>query len=384
MNIKDKYALVGMGVINLSRSSGLSASDLAVRASLLAIQDAGLKSSDINGFVCQQAGGGSAHSNDIVRNAGLNADVIWELAGTGTHGIGVFLAAMGALETGLCDTIMLVYTSVSPPPGAKPGGGPPDRSLESTYGLFGPAGMAAAWARRYMHLYPVTEHHLGAVAVTLREYANKRPDAAMHDKKLTLDEYLQSRYIAEPLRARDCCLVSDGAAALIFTTARKARNLKRRPVYVMGYGQEHSTGRVQLSPEAVFEFDGAMTREMSRKALKRAGIELKDIDTAQFYDAFSINIIDQLSGYGFCQRGEEGAFIEAGNLGLNGAIPSNTSGTLLSWGYLHVWTHFIEAARQLRGEAGECQVKDARTCLVTGGLSAMGSGLTAACFILRN
>ena len=372
-----------MGVINLSKSSGLSGPELAARAALSAMQDAGLKPSDINGFVCQQAGGGSAHANDIVRDSGLNANVIWELAGTGTHGIGVFLAGIGALEAGICDTLMLVYASASPPPGARPGGGVLNRSLQEAYGLFGPAGMAAGWARRYMHLYPVTESHLGAVAVTLREYANKRPDAAMFDKKLTLEEYLKSRYIAEPLRARDCCLVSDGAAALIITTAEKARNLKGRPVYISGYGQQHSVGNMRLSPEAVYEFDGQMTRQMSREACRMAGIDLKDIDTAQFYDAFTINVIDQLSGYGFCPRGEEGAFIADGNLGLKGAIPSNTSGTLLSWGYLHVWTHFIEAVRQLRGEAGECQVQNAETCLVTGGLSALDSALTAACFILR-
>jgi len=142
-------------------------------------------------------------------------------------------------------------------------------------------------------------------------------------------------------------------------------------------------GKAAQSVEAVHGFDGEMTRKSGEKALKMAGIELKDIDVAQFYDAFTINIIDQLSGYGFCKRGEEGAFIEEGNIRLGGAIPSNTSGTELSWGYLHVWTHFIEAIRQLRGQAGECQVKDAEICLVTGGLSAIDSGLAAACFILR-
>ena len=114
-----------------------------------------------------------------------------------------------------------------------------------------------------------------------------------------------------------------------------------------------------------------------------SGIELKDIDVVQFYDAFTINIIDQLSGYGFCQRGEEGAFIEEGNIRIGGSLPCNTSGTQLSWGYLHVWTHFTEAILQLRGQAGECQVKDAEICLVTGGLSAISSGLSSACFILR-
>ncbi len=380
MSIKDKYAFAGSGFTKMGRLPELTGHELAVQAALLAIEDAGLKKSDITGFICQQAPG-TGRLTEVVRDIGINAKLIWQLEGSGTHGIGVFLSAIGALETGVCDTVMLVYaTSTSRPMAGGPMGG---QSLEGAYGLFGAAAIAAGWAKRYMHLYGITEQHLGAVATTLRDYANKRPEAVMYDKKLTMEDYLNSRYIAEPLRARDCCLVNDGAAALIITTAEKARSLRRPPVYIMGYSQDFSMGKAAQSIEAVYQFDGEMAKKSGEKALKMAGIELKDIDVAQFYDAFTINIIDQLSGYGFCHRGEEGAFIEAGNIRLGGAIPCNTSGTELSWGYLHVWTHFIEAIRQLRGEAGECQVKDAEICLVTGGLSAVDFGLAAACFILR-
>ena len=380
MSIKDKYAFAGLGFTKMGRLPELTGHELAVQAALLAIEDAGLKKSDINGYICQQAPG-AGHLMDVVRDIGINAKLIWQLEGSGTHGIGVFLSALGALETGVCDTVILVYaTSTSRPMGGPPMGG---QSMEGAYGLFGAAAVVAGWTRRYMHLYGITEQHLGAVATTLRDYANKRPEAVMHDKKLTMEDYLNSRYIAEPLRSRDCCLVNDGAAALIITTAEKARSLRRPPIYIMGYSQDFSMGKAAQSIEAVHGFDGEMTRKSGEKALKMAGIELKDLDVAQFYDAFTINIIDQLSGYGWCKRGEEGAFIEEGNIRLGGAIPCNTSGTELSWGYLHVWTHFIEAIRQLRGEAGECQVKDAKTCLVTGGLSAIDVGLAAACFILR-
>jgi acetyl-CoA acetyltransferase len=379
VSIKDKYAFVGVGLTKQGRIPELTGHELAVQAGLLALEDAGMQKEEVNGYICQQASGGG-NAPEIARDMGINAKLIWQLFPFGTHGIGVFISALGALESGICDAVMLAYsTSHSAPQGGAPGG----QSLEGAYGLAGAAGIAAGWARRFMHLYGVTERHLGEVAVTLREYANKRPEAVMYDRKLTMEDYLNSRYIAEPLRARDCCMVNDGAAALILTTAEKARSLRRPPVYVMGYAQDFSMGKAAQSQEAVYLFDGEMTKKNGEKALRMAGIELKDIDVAQFYDAFTINIIDQISGYGFCKRGEEGAFIEEGNIRLGGALPCNTSGTELSWSYLHTWTHFTEGIRQLRGEAGECQVKDAEICLVTGGLSAMDSGLSAACFILR-
>jgi acetyl-CoA acetyltransferase len=380
MSIKDKYAFAGLGLTKMGRLPELTGHELAVQAALLAIQDAGLKKSDVNGFICQQAPG-TGRLVDVVRDIGMNPKLIWQIEGSGTHGVGVFLSAIGAIETGVCDTVIVSYsTSTSRPMAGAPMGG---ESLEGAYGLFGPASMAAGWTRRFMKLYGLTEEHLGLVATTLRDYANKRPEAVMYDKKLTIEDYFNSRYIAEPLRARDCCLVNDGAAALIITTAEKASSLKQPPIYIMGYSQDFSMGNLSQSIEAVQGFDGELTRKSGAKALKMAGIELKDIDVAQFYDAFTINIIDQLSGYGFCKRGEEGAFIKEGNIGLGGIIPSNTSGTELSWGYLHTWTHFIEAIRQLRGQAGECQVKNAEICLVTGRLSAIDAGLAAACCILR-
>lgn len=380
--MKEKYAFVGAGVTRQGRFDDLTGHELAVQAVLSAIEDAGLKKSDIDGYICQQAPGG-AHCTEVVRDTGIGAKLIWELAGTGTHGIGIFIAAVGALESGVCNTVAITY-STSPSTLRKISNRNPGESRpEGVFGLQGPVAIAAAWARRYMHLYGVTERHLGEVAVTLRGNANKRPEAMMHDRKITLEDYFKSKYIAEPLRMLDCCLVNDGAVALILTTAERAQNLRRAPVYIMGFGQDYSARELANSPESVLQFDGAITRRVSQEVTGRAGIDLKDIDVAQFYDAFTINIIDQLSGYGFCKRGEEGAFIEEGNIRLGGLLPCNTSGTELSWGYMHIWTHFLEAIRQLRGEAGECQVKDAEICLVTGGLSAIDTGLSSACFLLR-
>lgn len=382
MSVKDKYAFVGIGLTRQGKVPELTGHELAVQAVLRAIEDAGLKKSEVNGYICQQAYGSGA-SPSIVRDIGIPARLIWQLYGTGTHGLGVFISAIGALESGVCDTVALVYASSASSQKVRVGEASGETSIEGAYGAYGIAAAVAGWARRYMHLYNITEKHLGQVAVTLRDYANKRPEAIMYEKKLTLEDYFNSRYLSEPLRARDCCLVNDGAVALIITTAERAKGLRRTPVYIMGYGQDFSIGSAATSAEAIFEFDGSMSTKVSKKVLGMAGIDLKDIDVAQFYDAFTINVIQQLSGFGFCRRGEEGVFIEEGNIGLNGIIPSNTSGTLHSWSYLHSWTHFTEGIRQLRGEAGECQVKNAEICLVTGGLGAMDNGVAAGCFILR-
>jgi acetyl-CoA acetyltransferase len=381
MTIRDKYAFAGVGVTRQGRMPELSEEELAVQAVRLAIEDAGLKKSDINGYICERSYG-SGFTPQIVRDLGIPARLIWQFYATGTHGAGIFLASIGALESGVCDTVVLVYSSSASTRKVQVGVNS-EQSLEGAYGLYGPAAMVAGWARRYMHLYGVTERHLGMVAVTLREYANQRPEAMMYGQKLSLEDYFNSRYVAEPLRARDCCLVNDGAAALIITTAERAKSLRQPPVYIMGYAQDYSAGTAGRDPERVYQFDGSMTSGVGETALRMAGIELKDIDIAQFYDAFTVNLVAQLSSYGFCRRGEEGAFIEEGNIKPGGVLPCNTSGTELSWGYMHSWTHFVEAVRQLRGQAGAGQIKGAEICLVTGGLRAMESGIGSTCFLLR-
>jgi acetyl-CoA acetyltransferase len=382
MSTKDKYAFIGLGVTKQGRGLGLTSHELAVQAGLLAMADAGLKKSEVNGFISQQSFAGG-HSPDIVRDMGISTKIVWQIYGIGTHGVGIFLCALGALEAGICDTVMVLYSTAASTQNVLVGESKSNPSMEGAYGLYGPASRVAGWTRRFMHEYGLTEKHLGKIAVTLRDYANQRPEAAMYNKKLTLEDYFASRYIAEPIRARDCCMVNDGACALIITTAEKAKSLKRNPVYIMAYGQDYSLGKAAISPEAVFELNGAQQLKLAHEVYGKAGIEVKDIDVAQFYDAFTVNIVDQLSGYGFCKRGEEGPFIEDGNIGLHGTIPCNTSGTEQSWSYLHSWSHFAEAVRQLRGEAGACQVKGAEVCLVTGGLSAIDSGTSSACFVLR-
>jgi len=207
----------------------------------------------------------------------------------------------------------------------------------------------------------------------------------MYDKKLTMEDYLNSRYIIEPLRARDCCLVNDGAIALIITSAERAKGYKKRPVFVSGLGLDHSIRSLLDSPGDLHHWDGFMVQNAGDKAFKMAGVTLKDVDVAMMYDAFTMFLLAGLESYGICKKGEAGAFVEAGNLKLDGEWPSNTSGTELSWSYLMGFTNIIEGIRQLRGESGACQVKNAEICMVTGlgGSSEPALGSAAACCILR-
>jgi acetyl-CoA acetyltransferase len=198
-----------------------------------------------------------------------------------------------------------------------------------------------------------------------------------------MDDYLNARMVVEPLCLYDFCLVNDGAVALIITSAEKARTLKKPPVYVMGYGIDHSLREMGKSPEAIHHFDGFVAEKAAEQAFGMAGITIKDIDVAEFYDAFTIFLLSQIESYGFCGKGEGGAFVQEGNLKPGGQLPANTSGTSLSWGYLMGFTQLTEGIRQMRGEGGECQVIDAEICLVTGLGGMVDNGSAATCCILR-
>ena len=380
-SIKDKYVFVGIGLTKQGHFPELTVDQLAVQAGLRAIEDAGIRKKDVNGYIFQPGIGGGP-SAAAVRDIGIGARFVIEMQTGGATAIAAMGSAIGAMEAGICEAVMLLTATSASSMGTLVGMGSPDPSTEGAYGWYSPTAMVAAMARRYMTRYKITEQHLGMVALALRENANKRPDAVMYRRTLTMEEYLNSRYIAEPLRARDCCLVNDGAAALIITTAKKAKSLRRPPVYVMGYGLDHSQREASRTQQALFQFDGPVTEKAREVAFGTAGIRPKDIDMAQFYDAFTISLITQLSSYGFCERGKEAAFLEDGNIRLDGSLPCNTSGTELSWSYLQGFTHLTEGIRQMRGEGGECQIKDAETCLVTG-FGGTGLGVSASCTILR-
>jgi acetyl-CoA acetyltransferase len=383
MSSKDKYAFVGVGLTKLGKIPGLTPDELAIQAINAALADAGMKPGEIDGYIYQQGIGGGLGDTLPLQMTGIHAPLVCQVASLGSYANMMVAMAICAMESGMAKTCLLVHAASA---ASRKGGGMMPMNPYSTpgaYGWYGPGATAACMAQRYMHNYGLKREQLGAISLTLREYANQRPDAIMRDKKITMDDYLAARMVVEPLCLLDFCLVNDGAVALIITSKERARHCKKKPVYVMGYGIDHSLRVAGASPEAVHHFDGFVVEKAKEEAFGMAGITLKDIDVAEMYDAFTIFLLSQLESYGICKKGEAGAFVEAGNLKLNGSFPSNTSGTGLSWGYLMGFTQLTEGIRQMRGEGGACQVKDAEICLVTGLGGMVDNGSAATCTILR-
>lgn len=213
-----------------------------------------------------------------------------------------------------------------------------------------------------MHEYGTTREHFAHVAMSFREHALRNPDAIMQ-KPLTLDDYLAAPMIAEPYGLFDCSLVTDGAGAAIVTTAERARDLKRKPVLIKGFGSFNNL-RGWTKDRNMIDTAARMSGET---AYRMAGMGPRDIDTAQFYDCFTGMVITQLEDYGFCGKGEGGPFAASGALRLDGVLPSNTSGGQLSEAHVEGMLQIVEGVRQLRRDhSPERQVKNAETALISG------------------
>jgi acetyl-CoA acetyltransferase len=230
------------------------------------------------------------------------------------------------------------------------------------FGYFGAVATHALSARRHMHQYGTTREQLGSVAVAFRQHAARNRAAQMREM-LTLDQYLEARLIVEPFGLYDCSLVTDGAGAVVVTSAERARDLRRPPAYILAAatannlrGWTHADHMIQTAAQ-----------RSAHSAYDGAGLGPRDVDTAQFYDCFTHTVLLQLEDYGFCSKGEGGAFAEAGNLALDGALPTNTSGGQLSEGHVEGMLQIIEAVRQLRREYPvQRQVNGAEVALVSG------------------
>jgi acetyl-CoA acetyltransferase len=231
------------------------------------------------------------------------------------------------------------------------------------FGMVGPATSHALHAQRHMHLYGTTSEQLGAVAVTQRSYAAKRPGTLGYGKPISLDDHQTSRMICTPLRLLDCCRDTDGGVCVIVTTAERARDLRGTPVRVLGTGTGHNIRNW---------YDGSVYAHhddigpAKARAFGEAGIDVRSVDVAALYDPFTISVIMQLEEYGFCGEGEGGPFVAAGETGPDGRIPTNTGGGQLSGYYATGFTAMVEAIGQLRGVCGATQVTGAEVALVSG------------------
>jgi acetyl-CoA acetyltransferase len=227
--------------------------------------------------------------------------------------------------------------------------------------------------------YGTTTKQLGAVAVTCRGNAclNER---AMMRTPMTMEDYEKAPVIAEPFRVFDCCLQSDGACAVVVTSAERAKELKQKPVYIMGAAEGSGPyGRGGMWGNYWPDHAECYAKYVAPDLFNMAGVTPRDIDVAEIYDCFTYSVIVQLEDFGFCKKGEGGAFVEGGRIQLGGELPINTCGGLLSEAYIHGLNLVVEAVSQLRGDAGSRQVKDAEIALVTAG----GAATTGSALILR-
>jgi len=380
--LKDKAAIVGVGTTEFHRRGGSgeeSHLSMMVRATKAACEDAGLSITDIDGFSYYQAGFDSGVLASTLGIPELRYSVTMTGGGGGSQG-SLVNAAM-AVATGQADVVLCVKALKSGGPGgrrigqmgavARQPSDPTsyDNSFTAPFGLMSPGQGFAMMARHHMHKYGTTPEQFGAVAISTRNHASRNP-AALYRQPITMDDYLNSRMIADPLRVLDFCLETDGATALIVTSTERARDLRQKPV-IIGAGVMGGAGRWgngifwHQMPEEYYSSSGH--RPVAKRLYAMAGVGPSDIDVAEMYDHFTPQVIAQLEDYGFCEPGEGGAFVEDGGLNFDtGRLPVNTHGGNLSEVYLLGLTHTIEGVRQIRGTSTS-QVPDAEVCLVTSG-----------------
>jgi len=375
MTLKNRTAIVGLGATPYYRrgqSHPQSMLELGGKAILAAVQDAGLEVRDINGFAYYSGGFDTALLMESLGIPEVRYSAMVTSGGGGS--VGAIGLAASAIVSGMADTVCVVFCMQQP--ADKRYGSimsrvepTPDKAFYTSAGLVGPGHFFALLAQRHMHLYGTRRDAFAEVAISSRLNAIKRPEARFTEP-LTREEYFAAPMIADPLCRYDFCLENDIAIAVILTSAERARDLRQKPVYVMGaeQGGRREWGRAIASMNMSDDyFASAGYASVAQHLYRSAGIGVEDIDVAELYDHFSPMVVMQLEDFGFCPRGEGGAFVEAGNIRFEGgSIPVNTHGGHLSEAYAVGMTHVREAIEQIRGTAIN-QVKDARIALVSGG-----------------
>jgi acetyl-CoA acetyltransferase len=357
-------AIIGIGATPQGKLPGSTALSLGVDAFTLALADAGLEKSDIDGlltFPGTTSPEGAYNYLRLGEELGLDPRVTGSMSmGGGTAGA-LIQMAIAAIETGQATTIACVFGDAARTGGSKFSRASGWGETWDLWGMYGAAANSALVASRHMGLYGTTSEQLGEVAVSTRYHASLNPNAVMRDP-ITIADHQASRWIVEPLHLLDCCLISDGGVCVIVTSLDRARDGKHPAVKIAGYGQAY-TNRTLGNPEWL-----SMPHQKTAldAAYRSAGVGPKDVDVAQLYDNFTISVLLWLEHGGFCGPGEGGAFVENGRIRLGGELPVNTAGGNLSESYMEGWLHVVEGVTQIRGDGGARQVEGAEVCLVTG------------------
>ena len=348
--LKNKAAIAGIGLTEFSKKSGVSELSLAAQATLAACQDAGLHPSAIDGFVSYTLD--STDEIELARAVGAgDLKLFTKVNYGGGAAVGTILHAVMAVATGVADNV-ICYRAMNGRSGQRMGQGISGQIVSSDlvhwswympYGMLTPGSWIAMIANKYMQHYGVTAEDLGRVAISQRNYAQSNPRSFFHGKPLTMEDYLASKMIADPLRLYDFCQETDGGCAILVTSAERARDLQQKPAIIRGVVQASTRGQEQMTSYYRDELDSLPEMEMAaRLVYEQSGLGPNDINAACLYDAFTSEVIMQLESFGFCGRGE-------GALDIDGRLPNNTHGGLLSEAYIHGMNSIAEGARLVRG-----------------------------------
>ncbi|MDP1691913.1 MAG: acetyl-CoA acetyltransferase [Burkholderiaceae bacterium] len=372
--IRGQAAIVGVALAGLGEAPGRSSEEIALEASVKALAEAGLKTRQVDAVFGSLPGNANPLSALLIAEMlGLQPKFTDNNRTGGSTFLSYTLMAAMALKEGLCETALIFYGSNQRTASGKLIAAVKPFAYEAPYSPIFPASSYALAAARHMHEYGTTREQLAAVAVAARAWANLNPEAFMHGP-LSIADVLASRMVSSPLTVRDCCLVTDGGAAVVMTSAARARDLPKMPVYLLGA----AAATTHMNISAMPDLTQTAAIDSGRRAFEMAGLAPRDVDVVELYDAFTINTILFLEDLGFCRKGEGGAFVASGAIEPGGRLPVNTNGGGLSCVHPGMYGMFtlVEAVRQLRGEAGQRQVPNAQVALCHGNGGVLSSQIT--------
>ena len=377
-----KAVITGVADTAVGKVEGSTSLGLQSEAALAALADAGLSGGEIDGLLAAYSFT-APHpmlASVLGENLGVAPSYSAAIQAGGATACVMVMQAMALVEAGYCRHVLCItgdnrLTGMSRDGAVAALAAFGHAAWEQPFGIGIPPAYGLV-AQRYMHEFGVTSEMFGAIAVTHRKHAMRHPKAQMRTP-ITLADHAASKPIALPLRMLDCCLISDGAAAVVVSAGDAARDARKAGVTLLGAGQKNTHEHLIAAPSLV-DFG---CKQSSAQAFARAGVTVKDIDVAEIYDSFTITLLVELESIGFFTRGEAGPASLAGALDLGGALPCNTHGGLLSYAHSGAaggMFHIVEAVRQLRGEADARQVQDAELAFVHGD----GGVLSAHCSLV--
>jgi acetyl-CoA acetyltransferase len=367
-------AVVGIGRTPYVRRSGRTTVAMAAEAARAALADCGLTPADVDGMTCFGTGD-SASPSAVAHAIGVD-DLGWSLSvlGGGNIVTSTVVGAANAVLSGQADVVVVFRVLGAATRYGKAFGRlevPGEQQFAGPQGYLVPPQWFAMFCRRHQYEYGSTSEDLGAIAVQQRQHASRNPHAVGRSP-ITIEDYLDSRWINEPFRVFDCCYEVDGAVAIVVTSAERAADLPHPPVHVLGAADANRFGG---SVDQWDDQTSMFSRDTAPRLWSRTGLSAGDIDVACMYDCFTFTVMATFEDFGFCKKGEVGDFFRDGRATYGGDVVVNPHGGLLSEGYIHGMNHHYEAVLQLRGEAGDRQVAGAETALVTSGAGPYGGAL---------